>query len=174
MNSKNSKLLGIIPILTVLCFALFLAAGDSPATANPVNQVVTVNVPQAISIAVQTPVDFGTVSAGTTGTLNYWVANTGNVKIDLSARANQTSFQSLLATDVIAISGNYFIKNNNTGAFNQVQSGTNVLIYSNMNKASQGSGAPNNWTSAGQQLTIPAYTEDGAYSIGMIYSAVKH
>lgn len=169
----NQKILGIIPLMVALLFVAAIAVGDNPATAaNPENQVVTVTVPQAISIAVETPVTFGDVSAGTTGTLTYWVANVGNVKIDLSARANQTSFQSTTATDVIDINGNYFIQQHGGG--NLQVSTTNVLIYNNMNKASQGSGIATNWTNAGQSLNVPSFTEDGTYSIGMIYSAVKH
>lgn len=170
----NQKILGIMPLMVVMLFVVFIAVGDNQTYANPVNQTVTVTVNQAIAIEVETPVTFGAVDFSTTNTLDYWVANVGNVKIDLFARANDTAFRSATATDDIAISGNYFIQRNGAGFFQVPTDPGSVLIYDNMNKANQGSGAPNNWTDAQQQLTIPAYTEDGTYSIRMIYSATKH
>ena len=151
------------------------AAGDNQVTANPVNQQVNVTVREAIAISVQTPVSFGSVSAGATNVLspNYMINNTGNVKIDLYAKTNATVFTSSTANDTIPILGNYFIKNNNTGSFLQVSTGS-VKIYDDMIKASPGAGTPHVWNTAQQRLSIPGFTEDGTYSIGLIYTAVKH
>ncbi len=52
----DKKILGIIPIVAVLCFSVFLATGDNQATAAPdpqnstVSQTVTVNIPDVIAI----------------------------------------------------------------------------------------------------------------------------
>jgi hypothetical protein len=150
------------------------AAGDNQVSANPVNQQVIVTVPEAIAISVQTPVSFGNVSAGTynVSSPNYTINNTGNVRIDLYAKTNATAFTSSTAIDNIPILNNYYIKNNNTGNFVQVST-SSVKIYDNMNKASPGAGTPHVWNTAGQRLTIPSYTEEGTYSIGLIYTAVK-
>lgn len=171
----NQKIVGVIPLIVALLFVAAFAVGDNQAVAaNPENQVVTVTVPEAISIAVQTPISFGTVSAGTSNALtpNYWIENRGNVKIDLYAKANAAAFTSATATDTIAISGNYFIKDHDDNFIQFLT--TSQKIYDDMNKASQGSGTPETWNTAQQRLTIPAYTEDGAYSIGVTYTAVKH
>ncbi|MDI6645319.1 MAG: hypothetical protein QME14_09710 [Methanobacteriaceae archaeon] len=171
----KQKILGIIPLMVVMLFVAFLAVGDNQTYANPVNQQVTVTVPQAIAISVETPISFGSVPAGTNYavTPEYWISNNGNVKIDVYVKAGSTEFTSPTATDTIAIDTNYYIKNYNSGNFQQVTT-TDQMIYNNMNKASQGSGTPTVWNGAQQRLNVPAYTEDGAYSITMIYSATKH
>lgn len=170
----KQKTLGVVPLMVAMLLVVAFAVGDNQVSADTVNQQVTVTVPEAIAISVQTPISFGSVPAGTTNALspNYPINNTGNVRIDLYAKTNATAFTSSTATDTIAILNNYFIKNNNTGNFVQLST-SSVKIYDNMNKASQGAGTPHVWNTAGQRLTIPAYTEDGAYSIGLIYTAIK-
>jgi len=74
---------------------------------------------------------------------------------------NATAFISSTATDTILILGNYFIKNNNTGNFLQVSTGS-VKIYDGMIKARPGAGTPHVWNTAQQRLSILGFTESMA------------
>ncbi|HIH62435.1 MAG TPA: hypothetical protein HA298_07150 [Methanobacteriales archaeon] len=170
----NEKIGGLLALLVALMFAVALGAYDTSSAATA-DQQVQVSVQEAISIDVDSPVDFGNQSAGDTyNSPNYDISNTGNVKIDLYVNTNDTDFRPTTenTTDTIPIDGNYRIRSNVTGSFEQLS--TSLLkIYDNMPKASQGSGTPFTWTTQ-QQLTIPAFTEDGTYVITLIYTAVKH
>lgn len=170
----NEKIGGVVALLVALMLAVAIGSYNTSSAATA-NQQVQVSVPEAISIAVDTPLNFGNQTAGATYTSpNYNIQNTGNVKIDLYVNTNDTAFRPTTpnTNDVIDINGNYKIKSNVTGNFEQLS--TNLLkIYDNMPKASQGSGTPFTWTTQ-QQLTIPAFTEDGTYVITLIYTAVKH
>jgi len=170
----KEKIGGLLALLVALMFAIALGAYDTSAAATA-NQQVQVSVQESISISVDSPVNFGNQSAGSTYTSpSYNIDNTGNVKIDLYANTNDTAFTPTTpnTNDTIPIAGNYKIKSNVTGSFEQLS--TSLLkIYDNMPKASQGPGTPFTWTTQ-QQLTIPAFTEDGTYVITLIYTAVKH
>jgi len=170
----NEKIGGLLALLVALMFVVALGAYDT-STAATADQTVRVSVREAISISVDTPLDFGNQSAGNTyKSPNYNIRNTGNVKIDLYVNANDTAFRPTTENtdDTIPMDGNYKIKSNVTESFEQLS--TSLLkIYDNMPKASQGSEAPFTWTTQ-QQLTIPAFTEDGTYVITLIYTAVKH
>ncbi|BAW31004.1 conserved hypothetical protein [Methanothermobacter sp. MT-2] len=170
----KEKIGGLIALLLALMFAVALGAYDTSSAATA-NQTVTVSVPEAISIELDTPVNFGNQSAGGTyESPSYNIKNAGNVKIDLYVQTNDTDFRPTTPNteDTIPIAGNYKIRSNVTGSFQQLS--TSLLkIYDNMPKASQGSGTPFTWTTQ-QQLTIPSFTEDGTYIITLIYTAVKH
>jgi len=170
----KEKIGGLLALLVALMFAIALGAYDTSSAATA-NQQVQVSVQESISISVDSPVNFGNRSAaGTYESPTYNINNTGNVKIDLYANTNDTAFTPTTpnTNDTIPIAGNYKIKSNVTGSFEQLS--TSLLkIYDNMPKASQGPGTPFTWTTQ-QQLTIPAFTEDGTYVITLIYTAVKH
>ncbi|MDI9623889.1 MAG: hypothetical protein QFX38_03260 [Methanothermobacter sp.] len=170
----KEKIGGLMALLVALILAVAIGAYDTSSAATA-NQEVQVSVQEAISIQVDTPLNFGNLSAGDTyNSPNYNIRNTGNVKIDLYVQTNDTAFRPTTENtqDTIPIAGNYRIRSNVTGGFEQLS--TSLLkIYDNMPKASQGSGTPFTWTTQ-QQLTIPAFTEDGTYIITLIYTAVKH
>ncbi|MDI3483544.1 MAG: hypothetical protein PWQ74_131 [Methanobacteriaceae archaeon] len=170
----NGKIGGLLALLVALMLAVAIGAYNTSSAATA-QQTVTVTVPEAISIEVDSPLDFGTVTAGNTANSpNYNVRNTGNVKIDLYANTNDTAFSPTTenVTDTIPIASNYFIRSNVTGGFQQFST-TPTKIYDNMNKAQQGSGTPTVWTTL-QRLSVPPYTEAGQYIITVIYTAVKH
>lgn len=171
----NGKIGGLLALLVALTVAIAIGAYDTSSAATA-NQTVTVTVPEAISIEVDSPLDFGNITAGETGNSpNYNISNTGNVKIDIYAKTNDTHFRptTVNVTDTIPIDGNYKIKSNVTGDFVQLYSNANTKIYDNMNKAQQGTGTPTTWTTL-QQLRVPSFTEAGEYIITVIYTAVKH
>lgn len=171
----NGKIGGLLALLVALMLAVAIGAYNTSSAATA-EQTVTVTVPEAISIEVNdATLDFGTVTAGTTAdSPEYDIYNTGNVKIDLYANTNDTNFRPTTenVTDTINITGNYFIRSNVTGGFEQFST-TPMKIYDNMNKAQQGSGTPTVWTTL-QRLSVPPYTEAGQYIITVIYTAVKH
>jgi hypothetical protein len=170
----NGKIGGLLALLVALTVAIAIGTYDTSSAATA-EQTVTVTVPEAISIEVTNPLDFGSISAGSTGdSPEYTIKNTGNVKIDLYAKTNDTDFRPTTenVTDTIPIDGNYKIKSNVTGNFEQLLT-TNTKIYDNMNKAQQGTGTPTTWTTL-QRLTVPSFTEAGQYIITVIYTAVKH
>ncbi len=165
--------MGVIPLMVALMFVVALGAYSSPSYAATATQTVTVTVPEAISIVVPN-VNFGSVSAGSTGTSpNFDIQNTGNVKIDLYVNATDSALRSGTATDIIGV-GNLTISSNvASGNYVQIPYGSAIKIYDNMNKAAQGSGTPTTWTT-NMKLVVPSFTEDGAYSINLLYTAVKH
>ncbi|MCQ8905589.1 MAG: hypothetical protein NQU45_07760 [Methanothermobacter sp.] len=167
----REKLMGIIPLIVALVFVVAIGAYSSPSYAATASQTVTVTVPEAISIVVP-DVNFGNITAGTEGTSPaFTVSNTGNVKIDLYVKADAGSFTSPNATDTIPITG-FKIFSNVTGSYAPFLTSFQK-IYDNMDKAAQGSGAPTTWSTT-LKLSVPAFTEDGTYTITNTYAAVKH
>ncbi|MDI9618768.1 hypothetical protein [Methanothermobacter sp.] len=167
----REKIMGVIPLIVALMFVVALGAYSSPSYAAQATQTVTVTVPQAIAIEVDN-VDNWVVAAGATNTSeNFTVKNRGNVKIDLYIKANSAAFTSTSgATDTIPITEFYIFSKDANNYQNIVQ--TYQKIYTNMNKAAQGSGTPTIWSTT-LKLTVPAYTEDGTYTITNTYAAVK-
>ncbi|MDI9615641.1 hypothetical protein [Methanothermobacter sp.] len=168
----REKIMGVIPLIVALMFVVALGAYSSPSYAATATQTVTVTVPEAISIVVPN-VNFGVVDAGTTGTSpDFTIQNTGNVKIDLYVNATDSALRSATATDIIGV-GNLTINSNFANGYVQIPYASPIKIYDNMNKAAQGSGTPTTWTT-NMKLVVPSFTEDGAYSINLLYTAVKH
>ncbi|BDH79708.1 hypothetical protein MTTB_10870 [Methanothermobacter tenebrarum] len=82
----NGKIGGLLALLVALTVAIAIGTYDTSSAATA-EQTVTVTVPEAISIEVTNPLDFGSISAGSTGdSPEYTIKNTGNVKIDLYAK----------------------------------------------------------------------------------------
>ena len=164
--------MGIIPLVVALMFVVGVGVFNGPSYAATASQTVTVTVPEAIAIEVPN-VNFGEIAAGSTGeSPNFKVKNKGNVKIDLYVKADAAAFTSLTATDTIPISSPFQIWSNVTGGYLTFTT-SYQKIYDDMNKAAQGSGTPTEWTTK-LKLTVPAYTEDGVYTITNTYAAVKH
>lgn len=163
--------MGVIPLMVALMFVVALGAYSSPSYAAQATQTVTVTVPEAIAIEVDN-VGNWVVEAGATNTSqNFTVKNRGNVKIDLYMKANSPAFTSTSgATDTIPID-DFYIFSKKSDNYQKITQGY-AMIYENLNKAAQGSGNPTTWSTT-LKLTVPAYTEDGTYTITNTYAAVK-
>ena len=185
----NSKMLGVLPIILMLCFTVFLAIGDNPATAAPqdtqtqtaqvtIGDVISIVVPSVISNAhtgVDSVASLQLLNGNATGTVNT-VQSLSNGRIDVFMKSN---------------SGPNIYNNNATLTYPDTLTNfryTNALATpATVNFATTYAEAIDDWkvsqnTVAGTGdtknipvfVTVPTYTAEGDYVAIVSYAAVRH
>lgn len=168
----DKKILSIIPIVAVLCFSLFLAAGDNQAIAAPDpqqstdSQVVTVNVPDVLAIeAPDLTVDAAADVTEKTLTPTSYIINRSNKHIDVYVKD----------TNAGTIPG--ATENLDSFSFTPIP-GTltgfdgNYQLFTSDWKVSQGANAAAQ-LAEGFSIHVPSYTEGGAYSTTVTVAGIR-
>lgn len=170
----DKKILGIIPIVIVLCFSVFLAVGDYQATAAPdpqnstVSQSVTVNIPDVI--AIEAPAVTVTAAANVdekTIVLGGLIINKSNKHIDVYVKDPNAG------TIPGAIENlDTFSYTPNGGSLTQFNGGYQ-LFESNW-KVPQNTGADGASLPEGLSVHIPSYTDGGSYTTIVTVTGGRH
>lgn len=182
------KILGIIPIALILCFAVFLAAGDNQAIAAPsATQNVTVTVPEHIAINASfngmgnnSTITLGTILADnvqqpfTGGATGEQVSTRSNVQIDLWTKASGDFSSTELGADYIELSN--FMYSDYNGAI-----GTATPFTTSYAKVINDWAKPHPVTDGGiltvpvdLYMTVPWGTAPATYNTTVYHSAIRH
>ena len=170
----DKKILGIIPIVAVLCFSVFLATGDNQATAAPdpqnstVSQTVTVNIPDVI--AIEAPAVTVTAAANVdekTLSIGGLIINKSNKHIDVYVKDPNAG------TIPGAIENlDSFSYTPEVGPSDEFD-GTYQLFANNW-KVPQGTGASGTSLPEGLSVHIPSYTDGGSYTTVVTVTGGRH
>jgi hypothetical protein len=165
----NQKILGVIPLLVALMFAVSFVATDNPvAAADTASQTATVTVNENIAITVPTAATMSGNDGDTVTSNSYDVNNVGNVQVHIYVKANAPAFTSGGSIDTIPITG-YQIKNQ-AGSYVTLTETLQKITTTKLNTLKHGSNVLN----TDQKLAIPTGTEAANYANSLTYTAMKN